>query len=69
MAPNSKAAGSSSGHGRTIEREAPPLSKLVSGWERGDYISALLLIKMKIIRKKKKAGQRQKNLSMLNSSA
>jgi hypothetical protein len=62
MAPNSKGAGSSSGHGRTIEREAPPLSKLVSGWERGDYISALLLIKMKIIRKKKKekAGLRQK---------
>jgi hypothetical protein len=36
-APNSKAAGSSSGHGRTIEREAPPLSKQVSGWRRGDY--------------------------------
>ena len=36
-APNSKAAGSSSGHGRTIEREAPPLSKQVSGWGRGDY--------------------------------
>jgi hypothetical protein len=34
MAPNSKAAGSSSGHGRTIEREAPPLSKQVSGWGR-----------------------------------
>jgi hypothetical protein len=37
MAPNSKAAGSSSGRGRTIEREAPPLSKQVSGWGRGDY--------------------------------
>jgi hypothetical protein len=36
-APNSKAAGSSSGHGRTIEQEAPPLSKQVSGWRRGDY--------------------------------
>jgi hypothetical protein len=34
---NSKAAGSSSGRGRTIEREAPPLSKQVSGWGRGDY--------------------------------
>ena len=37
MATNSKAAGSSSGRGRTIEREAPPLSKQVSGWGRGDY--------------------------------
>jgi hypothetical protein len=37
MAPNSKAAGSSSGHGRRIEREAPPLNKQVSGWGRGDY--------------------------------
>jgi hypothetical protein len=37
VAPSSKAAGSSSGHGRTIEREAPPLSKQVSGWGRGDY--------------------------------
>ena len=36
-APNSKAAGTSSGHGRMIEREAPPLSKQVSGWGRGDY--------------------------------
>ena len=36
-APNSKEAGSSSGHGRMIEREAPPLSKQVSGWGRGDY--------------------------------
>jgi hypothetical protein len=36
---NSKAAGSSSGRGRTIEREAPPLSKQVSGWGRGGYIS------------------------------
>jgi hypothetical protein len=34
----SKAAGSSSGRGRKIEREAPPLSKQVSGWGRGDYI-------------------------------
>jgi hypothetical protein len=48
MAPNSKAARSSSGHDRTIEREAPPLSKQVSGWGRGDYISSLLLIKIKI---------------------
>jgi hypothetical protein len=38
-----------------IEREAPPLSKQVSGWGRGDYISSLLLIK-----KKEKAGLRQK---------
>jgi hypothetical protein len=34
---NSKAAGSSSGRGRTNEQEAPPLSKQVSGWGRGDY--------------------------------
>jgi hypothetical protein len=30
-------AGSSSGHGRKFEQEAPPLSKQVSGWGRGDY--------------------------------
>jgi hypothetical protein len=53
---NSKAAGSSSGRGRTIEWEAPPLSKQVSG--RGDYISSLLLIKIK----KEKAGLRQKKI-------
>jgi hypothetical protein len=34
---SSKAAGSSSGRGRMIEGEAPPLSKQVSGWGRGDY--------------------------------
>jgi hypothetical protein len=56
MAPNSKSAGSSSGHGRTIEQEALPLSKRVLGWGRGDYISSLLLIKIK----KEKAGLRQK---------
>ena len=56
MALNSKAAGSSSGRGRTIEWEAPPLSKQVSG--RGDYISSLLLIKIK----KEKAGLRQKKI-------
>jgi hypothetical protein len=56
-APNSKAAGSSSGHGRTIEREAPPLSKQVSGWGRGDYISSHLLTKKEKI---EKAGLRQK---------
>jgi hypothetical protein len=44
---NSKAASSSSGHGRMIEQQAPPLSKQVSGWGRGDYISSLLLIKKK----------------------
>jgi hypothetical protein len=43
VAPNSKAAGSSSGHGRTIEREAPPLSKQVSGWGRGDYSTGVSL--------------------------
>jgi hypothetical protein len=32
---NSKAAGNSSGHGRKIEQEAPPLSKQVSGWGVG----------------------------------
>jgi hypothetical protein len=37
VAPNSKAARSSSGRGRTNEQEAPPLSKQVSGWGRGDY--------------------------------
>jgi hypothetical protein len=37
MASNSKAADSSSRPGRKIEREAPPLSKQVSGWGRGDY--------------------------------
>jgi hypothetical protein len=56
MAPNSKVARSSSGRDRTIEREAPPLSKQVSGWGRGDYISSLWLIKIK----KEKAGLRQK---------
>jgi hypothetical protein len=56
-APNSKEAGSSSGHGRTIEWEAPPLSKQVSGWGRGDYISSLLLTKKE---KKEKDGLRQK---------
>ena len=30
-------AGFSSGRGRTNEQEAPPLSKQVSGWGRGDY--------------------------------
>jgi hypothetical protein len=41
VAPNSKEARFSSGRGRTIEqREAPPLSKQVSGWERGDYTQA-----------------------------
>jgi hypothetical protein len=39
VAQNSKAAGSSSGRGRTNEQEAPPLSKQVSGWGRGDYTS------------------------------
>jgi hypothetical protein len=34
-------AGSSSGRGRTNEQEAPPLSKQVSGWGRGDYIQPL----------------------------
>jgi hypothetical protein len=34
-------AGSSSGHGRTNEQEAPPLSKQVSGWGRGDYRETL----------------------------
>jgi hypothetical protein len=38
---------SSSGCGRTNEQEAPPLSKQVSGWGRGDYISSLLLTKIK----------------------
>jgi hypothetical protein len=41
VAPSSKAAGFSSGHGRTIEQEAPPLSKQVSGWGRGDYTLSL----------------------------
>jgi hypothetical protein len=61
MGTNCKVAGSSSGRGRTIEQEVPPLSKQVSGWGMGDYISSLLLIKIK--RKKKKeemAGLRQK---------
>jgi hypothetical protein len=47
VSPNSKAARSSGGHGRTNEQETPPLSKQVSGWERGDYISSLLLTKIK----------------------
>jgi hypothetical protein len=47
-------AGSSSGRGRTNEQEAPPLSKQVSGWGRGDYISSLLLTKLK--KKKELAG-------------
>jgi hypothetical protein len=41
MALDSKAAGSSSRCGRKIEQEAPPLSKQVSGWGRGDYKRAL----------------------------
>jgi hypothetical protein len=40
-----------------LSRQALPLSKQVSGWGRGDYISSLLLIKIKI---KKKAGLKQK---------
>ena len=43
--------------GQQIDREAPPLSKQVSGWRRGDYISSLLLIK---ILEMEKAGLRQK---------
>jgi hypothetical protein len=39
--------------------QAPPLSKQVSGWGRGDYISSLLLIKIK--KKEERAGLRQKN--------
>jgi hypothetical protein len=34
-------------NGRMIEQQAPLLSKQVSGWWRGDYISSLLLIKKK----------------------
>ena len=66
VAPNSKAAGSSSGRGRTNEQEAPPLSKQVSGWRRGDYISSPLLTKFK---KRKSWPEGGKNLSMFNSSA
>ena len=58
-------AGSSSGRGRTNEQEAPPLSKQVSGWGRGDYISSLLLTKFK----KRKSWPEGGKLSMLNSSA
>ena len=35
------------GMAETNEQEAPPLSKQVSGWGRGDYISFLLLTKIK----------------------
>jgi hypothetical protein len=49
-----------------IEQEAPPLSKQVSGWGRGDYISSLLLIKIK---KNRKGWPEAKNQSMLNSPA
>jgi hypothetical protein len=66
VAPNSKMARSSSGHGRTNEQEAPPLSKQVSGWGRGDYISSLLLTKKE---KKRKSWPEAKNLFVLNSSA
>jgi hypothetical protein len=38
---NSQAAGSSSRRGKKIEREAPPLSKEVSGWGRGDYTALI----------------------------
>jgi hypothetical protein len=65
VAPNNKTARSSSGCGRTNEQEAPPLSKQVSGWGRGDYISFLLLTKIK----KKKDWPESKHLSMFNSSA
>jgi hypothetical protein len=44
VAPNSKTARSSSGRGRTNEQEAPPPSKQVSGWGRGDYISRSSLL-------------------------
>jgi hypothetical protein len=47
VAPNSKAAGSSSGRGRTNEQEAPPLSKQVSGWGRGDYNEVHVQVKFK----------------------
>jgi hypothetical protein len=56
-------AGSSSGRGRTNEEEAPPLSKQVSGWGRGDYIFFLLLTKFK----KEKAGLRKKKFFYLCS--
>jgi hypothetical protein len=56
---------SSSGRGRTNEQEAPPLSKQVSGWGRGDYIFSLLLTKKK---KKRKSWPEAKNLFMLDSS-
>jgi hypothetical protein len=46
VAPNSKAAGSSSGRGRTNEQEAPPLSKQVSGWRRGDYNPVLKIFSL-----------------------
>jgi hypothetical protein len=42
------------------------LSKQVSGWGRGDYISSLLLTKFK---KRKSWPEGEKNLSMFNSSA
>jgi hypothetical protein len=48
---------SGSGRGRTNEQEAPPLSKQVSGWGRGDYISSLLLTKFK----KRKSWPEEKN--------
>jgi hypothetical protein len=68
VAPNIKAARSSSGRCRKNEPEAPPLSKQVSGWGRGDNISSLLLKKKKK-EKKRKGWHEVNNLSMLNSSA
>jgi hypothetical protein len=60
-------AGSSSGRGRRNEQEAAPLSKQVSGWRRGDYISSLLLTKKKKKRERKSWPEGEK-LSMFNSS-
>jgi hypothetical protein len=42
-------AGSSSGRGRTNEQEAPPLSKQVSGWGRGDYSFLLIFFLFQIV--------------------
>jgi hypothetical protein len=54
VASNSKAALSSSGRGRTNEQEAPPLSKQVSGWGRGDYTKQQTKQQQKFLKERKK---------------
>jgi hypothetical protein len=59
---NSKAAGSSSGRGRTNEQEAPPLNKQVSGWGRGDYTEPQKYFFRAHNNKNRKSTEKRKNI-------